>query len=219
MPRPSPAEKRLAEANKAVEDARHRLAEVRGEQRRVAGEHDQTEAAIRQAQYDAAAVGRRANVAQERTAAAKLQQELEDLAPVEQAIADGVAAAERERDRLIRECFPELSDALERRAAQLVEAANALAEKHARQRVTQAAAERELEDEWRRLMVALPQPFRGRFDRSSLTVDPSPLTPDPGLSVYVDGSWAPWMRAVHEQSQELAQEQRDRATINMPMGA
>src|SRR5690242_3358519 len=102
MPRTPEAVRRLAQLDAAVDEAGGRLADVHAEQRRLAGEHDLAETAIRQAQYDAAARGGRADVTEQRAAAQKLQQELEDLAPVEQALADSVHAAERARESFIR---------------------------------------------------------------------------------------------------------------------
>lgn len=184
-PRKTP-EQELAAAEQQLAEARRRLGEVHTEQRGLARQRDQAEAEIQNLLYTAAASGSRADVTEQRTAAAAIAQQFDDLTPVERALGDGVAPAERARDELMRQLYPELEEALERRAAELVEAGNDLAERHARERAAQTAAEREIEQEWGRLMAALPAPFRGRFDRRSLTVEPSPTMPDPGLAIYVD---------------------------------
>lgn len=150
----------------------------------------------------------------QRNATGRLAQELDDLAPVEQAIADGLAAAERNRDQLIRELFPELAEGLQRRAAERVEASIALEQQHAAERAAQAEAEHALRDEWMRLDSALPAPLRRRFDEQALR--PAPIEPDAGLAHYVaEPDWAGWMVKVLETSRELRDEQRTREAAGM----
>jgi hypothetical protein len=90
----------LAAADKAVDDARHRLAEVHAEQRRLAREYDHADAERQHAIHTAAASGSRADVTEHRDTAARIAQELEDLAPVERALADAVTKAEQDRETL-----------------------------------------------------------------------------------------------------------------------
>jgi hypothetical protein len=214
----SAAEKRLAQATAAVEDAGARLRGAEVEANRVFTEAAGLDESIRATVYAATAAGDSpSNVRGDRERLAQLREQLEMFAPVGDALQDGLRKAEQARDKLIADEFPELRSALAAHAAKIRAERDDMYQRFAEEETRMRDQVSDVEARWRDLTRPLPQPIRPGDMTSDLGLPMCEA--HPGLGIYIaDESWPPWAAAILEQSRHLRAEETTRLRLtNMPV--
>jgi predicted nucleic acid-binding Zn-ribbon protein len=197
------AEKRLAQATAAVEDARARLRGAEVEKSAVYSEATNLDSQIRAAIYSAAAAGdTNADVTADRARLGRLVEQVETLQTVTQALEDGVRRAEQARNELICDEFPQLRAALVPHADKLRAEREEMWQRHAAEEAEMSAKIADLERQWHELVLPLPSPLRPGGMTSDLRL---PMTEAAwGLADYVpEPNWPSWGAAIIEQSRQI----------------
>ena len=156
----SPAEQAVDKALAQVADRRERLAATRHQERTLQTELASAAGAIRDTQYQAAKAGDRADVTEQRTALAQLEQDLADLEPVIAAQTDAVTEAGKAVWQVRLERYPQLADVLEAEADELVKSREEMQQRHAEELANQRAAERRVTAGWDDLNEVVGRPAR-----------------------------------------------------------
>jgi hypothetical protein len=208
------AEKRLAQATAAVEDARARMAGLEVERNSLQSEVGAVDAGIRQAIYSATTDGKTVDVSGDRKRLEGLRERGEMMEPVAAALQDGVRRAEQARDRVISDLFPELRAGLEAEAAKVRVERDQMRAHQAEEEARVDAKVGDLDRRWRDLVRPLPGPVRPGDMTDDLEL---PMTePDASLGIYVaEPHWPQWAVAILEQSRQI---RAQAAPIGVPFG-
>jgi hypothetical protein len=159
MPRRTEAERKLAEADQAVQNAVERRDQAQAELYAARQEAADLEQTIEQRLYAAAEEGTY-DPAEDRATLADLNRKARDLEIRLRALDDRVTQAEQARDRLIAEEFISLSGMLAARADEYRRERAAFEEKWAAEAEKYQERELALRSDWRRLIDTLPAPIR-----------------------------------------------------------
>jgi hypothetical protein len=194
-------EKQYAEAVTRIGEAEWQLAETQVEARSIQARVAAAEQAIRQAQYDSARTGGRADVAKLCDELAAPEQESADIEPVRQAHADLVDEARAAKLQLILDLYPELMASHERDVKLIRGAREEMEARHAAERAAQDEAEVRARAHSRELLAPFPM-FRGvQVAEEILLPVARPDKPSAHLRPFEPEPWWPrYLVAAHANS-------------------
>jgi hypothetical protein len=215
------AEKRLAAAQKTVDEAKAALGHAQREVRDLGAQEASVDQAIRAAIDEATRAGKPPSVDDARDHARGLADKRATAEQVVATLTSVVRERGEARDRQIAEDFPELAEAVERDLNKLRAEQAAVVAAYEEAMEPLRAAERGLVKHWAMITAPLPAPLRPASTNEDGGVDPVVPTPNVGLGHYVpEPHWPAWARKVVNQSREMATDETERLRLsNVPMGA